>query len=73
MNEATASGEPEQRRLVPILLVVATLTATSWACATTLERSQYGAVGGLAESSGSAEVSAPADRLDRNSTDQNGR
>ena len=73
MNEVTVSQEPEPRRLVPILLVVVTLTATSWVCATTLERSQYGTAGGLAGTSGSAQVGAPADRLDHSPTEQNGR
>jgi hypothetical protein len=73
MNEVTTSEAPAQRRLLPILIVVATLTATSWACATTLERSQYGAADALDGSSSSAEVGAPADRLDRSFTEQNGR
>ena len=68
MNEASSQA-PAPRRLVPILIVVATLTATSWACATTLERSQFGAAADLVGS----QVGAPADRLERSFTEQNGR
>ena len=63
MTEATATAEPVPRRLVPILVVVATLVVTSWACATALER--IGSVGGLAGSSATVPLSTPADRLDR--------
>jgi hypothetical protein len=64
MNEATAVEEPTQQRLVPILLVIATMAVTSWACATTLERLELGG-GAFVGSSSSILLNAPADRLDR--------
>ena len=63
MTEAMTSEEPVPRRLLPILLVVATIAVSSWACGTALER--LGMTGPNAHSSVSAPLNPPADRLDR--------
>ena len=63
MSEATATEEPVPQRLVPILLVVATMAVSSWGCATALER--LVPVANLAGSSAIVPVGPPADRLDR--------
>ena len=65
MTEATISEQPVQQRFAPMLLVVATMAISSWACATALERLGPEGAGALAESSVSTSPSAPADRLDR--------
>jgi hypothetical protein len=64
-TEESPTEEPTPKRLAPILLVVATLAVTSWACATALERLDPDGVGTLAESGVAVPLGTPADRLDR--------
>lgn len=63
MTEAIATEEPAPQRLVPILLVVATMAVSSWGCATALER--LAPVSSVAGSSAIVPLGTPADRLDR--------
>ena len=65
MTEATISEQPVQQRFAPMLLVIATMAVSSWACAIALERLGPEGTGILAESGVSTSPGAPADRLDR--------
>ena len=64
MTEAAVSEEPTPRRFAPILLVVATLAISSWACATALERLALDVGSSSAESTVFTPIHTPADRLD---------